>query len=70
MKDGAEALDFLFVTGSYTGRNVSTPPKVVLLDLRLLKMDGMEVLRRIKEDERTAVCKSTSGYDLVSSNYL
>jgi len=53
VKDGAEALDFLFATGSYAGRNVLTPPKVVLLDLRMPKVDGMEVLRRIKEDERT-----------------
>jgi CheY-like chemotaxis protein len=53
VKDGAEALDFLFATGAYSGRNVTCPPKVVLLDLRLPKVDGMEVLRRIKEDERT-----------------
>lgn len=53
VKDGVEALDFLFATGSYAGRNVLTPPKVVLLDLRMPKVDGMEVLRRIKEDERT-----------------
>jgi CheY-like chemotaxis protein len=53
VKDGAEALDFLFATGAYTGRSVTCSPKVVLLDLRLPKVDGMEVLRRIKEDERT-----------------
>jgi CheY-like chemotaxis protein len=53
VKDGAEALDFLFATGAYTGRNVTCPLKVVLLDLRLPKVDGMEVLRRIKGDERT-----------------
>jgi CheY-like chemotaxis protein len=53
VKDGAEALDFLFATGDYSDRNVSSPPKVVLLDLRLPKIDGMEVLRRIKADERT-----------------
>jgi CheY-like chemotaxis protein len=53
VKDGAEALDFLFATGAYTGRDVSCPPKVVLLDLRLPKVEGMEVLRRVKEDERT-----------------
>jgi CheY-like chemotaxis protein len=53
VKDGAEALDFLFATGEYTGRNVTCPPKVVLLDLRLPKVDGMEVLRRVKADERT-----------------
>ena len=53
VKDGAEALDFLFATGAYSGRNEICPPKVVLLDLRLPKVDGMEVLRRVKEDERT-----------------
>jgi CheY-like chemotaxis protein len=53
VKDGAEALDFLFATGSYAGRNMTTPPKLVLLDLRLPKVGGIEVLRRIKEDERT-----------------
>jgi CheY-like chemotaxis protein len=53
VKDGAEALDFLFATGAYSGRNVSIPPKVVLLDLRLPKVDGMEVLRKVKDDERT-----------------
>jgi CheY-like chemotaxis protein len=53
VKDGAEALDFLFATGGYLGRNMAIPPKVVLLDLRLPKVDGMEVLRRVKLDERT-----------------
>jgi CheY-like chemotaxis protein len=53
VKDGAEALDFLFATGAYTGRSVTKPPKVVLLDLRLPKVEGMEVLRRVKADERT-----------------
>ena len=53
VKDGAEALDFLFANGTYVGRNMSFPPKVVLLDLRLPKVDGMEVLRRVKADERT-----------------
>jgi CheY-like chemotaxis protein len=53
VKDGAEALDFLFATGTYSDRDVMCPPKVVLLDLRLPKVDGMEVLRKVKEDERT-----------------
>jgi CheY-like chemotaxis protein len=52
-KDGAEALDFLFATDAYSDRSVTCPPKVVLLDLRLPKVDGMEVLRRVKADERT-----------------
>lgn len=53
VKDGAEALDFLFASGAYADRDIMSPPKVVLLDLRLPKVDGMEVLRRIKDDERT-----------------
>lgn len=53
VKDGAEAIDFLFGTGAYAGRQVEDSPKVVLLDLRLPKLSGIEVLRRIKSDERT-----------------
>lgn len=53
VKDGAEALDFIFASGEYSGREVVNGPKVILLDLRLPKVDGMEVLRRIKGDERT-----------------
>lgn len=52
-KDGAEALDFLFGTGAYAGRNVEDAPKVILLDLKLPKIDGLAVLKRIKEDPRT-----------------
>ncbi len=52
VKDGAEALDFIFSTGAYSGRD-GHEPKVILLDLRLPKVDGMEVLRKIKHDERT-----------------
>lgn len=53
VKDGAEALDFLFANGAYSSRKVTMSPKVILLDLRLPKVDGMEVLRRVKADERT-----------------
>jgi len=53
VKDGAEALDFIFATGEYSHRNIVNGPKVILLDLRLPKVDGMEVLRRVKGDERT-----------------
>jgi len=55
VKDGAEALDFIFCTGVYAGRDINSGPKVVLLDLRLPKIDGLEVLRRIKSDERTKI---------------
>ncbi len=51
--DGAEALDFVFCTGAYSHRNIENGPKVILLDLKLPKVDGMEVLRRIKGDPRT-----------------
>ncbi|MGA8148339.1 MAG: response regulator [Gallionellaceae bacterium] len=53
VKDGAEALDFIFAAGAYGGRKMTSGPKVILLDLRLPKVDGMEVLRRVKNDERT-----------------
>lgn len=53
VKDGAEALDYLFCRGEYQARNQSDRPKVVLLDLRLPKVDGMDVLREIKADKRT-----------------
>ena len=53
VKDGAEALDFLFAAGKYTERNIANCPKVVLLDLKLPKLNGLEVLREIRDDERT-----------------
>jgi two-component system response regulator len=53
VKDGVEALDFLFASGDFSARLVVNGPKVILLDLRLPKVDGMEVLRRVKQDERT-----------------
>jgi len=51
--DGAEALDFLFGTGIYSGRNLTNMPAVILLDLKLPKVDGLEVLRRIRESKLT-----------------
>jgi CheY-like chemotaxis protein len=53
VKDGAEALDFLFGCGAYAGRRVEDRPKLVLLDLKLPKVDGIEVLRQIRGDART-----------------
>jgi two-component system response regulator len=52
-RDGAEALDFIFCQGVHTGRRMENVPKVVLLDLKLPKVDGMEVLHRMKADPRT-----------------
>jgi two-component system, response regulator len=51
--DGAEALDYLFGTGAHAGRDVSLLPQIVLLDLKLPKVDGLEVLRAIRGDART-----------------
>ena len=53
VEDGAAALDFLFGEGEYADRDTNRNPKVVLLDLKLPKVDGIEVLRRIKNDPRT-----------------
>lgn len=53
VRDGAEALDFLFCTGAYADRDPHQKPEVILLDLKLPKVDGLEVLRRIREDQST-----------------
>lgn len=53
VRDGAEALDYLFCAGRYASRNSSDLPQIVLLDLNLPKMGGLEVLRRIRENEKT-----------------
>lgn len=52
-RDGAEALDILFGTGAYAGRDLSKRIAVILLDLKLPKIDGLEVLRKLRGDERT-----------------
>ena len=53
VRDGAEALEFIFCTGKYAHRSIENSPKVILLDLKLPKVDGLEVLRRVKSDPRT-----------------
>ena len=53
VEDGQQALHFLFATGPYADRKIAQVPRVVLLDLKLPKVDGLEVLRRVKSDERT-----------------
>lgn len=72
VKDGAEALDFIFGTGAYAGRKLENGPKVVLLDLRLPKVDGLEVLRSLKADDCTkripvVVTSSKEDRDVVAS---
>ena len=53
--DGEEALDYIFGTGSYAGRDTDVMPEFVLLDVKLPKMDGLQVLERLRDDERTAL---------------
>jgi CheY-like chemotaxis protein len=53
VRDGEEALDFLFCRGAYSDRSVQHPPKLVLLDLKMPKVDGLQVLKEVKSDPRT-----------------
>jgi two-component system response regulator len=53
VKDGAEALDFIFARGNYSERNINNGPKIIVLDLKMPKVNGIEVLRAVKADERT-----------------
>ena len=81
-RDGEEALDYLFGSGPYAGRDLSVMPQLVLLDLKLPKVDGLEVLRRVRADERTrllpVVILTTSreqqdllqGYGLGANSYV
>ncbi len=76
VRDGAEALDFIFATGSYAGRNLNNVPKMILLDLKLPKIDGLDVLKRVKTDPRTrlipvvALTSSREERDIVASYAL
>ncbi len=58
-RDGAEALDYLFGTGIHAGRDTAEQPQLVLLDLKLPKIDGLEVLKRLRADPRTALLPVT-----------
>lgn len=58
-RDGAEALDYLFGTGIYAGRDTTVQPQLILLDLKLPKIDGLEVLKRLRADARTALLPVT-----------
>jgi len=58
-RDGAEALDYLFGTGAHAGRDTSIQPQLILLDLKLPKIDGLEVLKRLRADPRTALLPVT-----------
>ena len=76
VKDGAEALEYIFANGAYAHRKIEDHPRVILLDLKLPKVDGLEVLRRIKSDERTkmipvvVLTSSKEERDLVESYRL
>ena len=81
-RDGEEALNFLFCSGPHTQRSFDRPPKLVLMDLKLPKVDGMQVLRQIKSDARTRAIPvvlltssreerdMASGYNLGANSYL
>jgi two-component system response regulator len=81
-RNGAEALDYLFGTGAYAGRDLKVMPTIILLDLKLPKIDGLEVLRRIRADERTKLLSVVilasskeeqdliNGYSLGANSYI
>ena len=81
-RDGVEALDYLFGTGAHAGRDLGTTPQVILLDLKLPKLNGLEVLQRLRADERTRLLPVViltsskeqqdliSGYRLGANSYV
>lgn len=81
-KDGAEALDYLFGTGTWAGRDLNTMPQLVLLDLKLPKIGGLEVLKKIRADNRTKLLSVViltsskeeqdliNGYSLGANSYI
>jgi two-component system response regulator len=76
LKDGVEALDFIFAQGQYADRSVGEVPKVILLDLKLPRVDGLEVLEKIKSDTRTksipvvVLTSSSEERDIIASYNL
>jgi two-component system, response regulator len=76
LTDGAEALDFIFGKGKYTGRNIENKPRIILLDLNMPKIGGLDVLKAIKGDARTksipviVMTSSKQDSDIISSYNL
>ncbi len=82
VRDGAEALDYLFGTGEFAGRDTRQQPRLILLDMKLPKLNGLDVLRRVRQDERTryhpVVLMTSSrqesdimaGYSLGANSYI
>lgn len=76
VRDGVEAVDYLFATGQYAGRDVSRVPTVILLDLKLPKLDGLGVLKRLRADDRTrtlpvvVLTSSSQDADVIASYNL
>lgn len=81
-RDGVEALDYLFANGGYAGRDMSVMPQVILLDLKLPRIDGLELLGRLRADDRTKLLPVViltsskeeqdliSGYSLGANSYI